>query len=76
MQLFLQPSEHSGELFAPGHLPQEGAQRGGHIPGAANIPWSTAVREDGTFKSAEGLRMLYAGKGITPDKEIVAPLYL
>jgi thiosulfate/3-mercaptopyruvate sulfurtransferase len=66
------PAEYSGELLAPAHLPQEGAQRGGHIPGAANIPWSMAVREDGTFKSADELRSLYQGKGVTPDKEVVA----
>ncbi len=66
------PGEYSGELLAPAHLPQEGAQRGGHIPGAANIPWSQAVREDGTFKSADELRALYEGKGITPDKNVVA----
>jgi thiosulfate/3-mercaptopyruvate sulfurtransferase len=65
-------AEYSGELLAPAHLPQEGAQRGGHIPGAVNIPWSMAVREDGTFKSAEELRALYASKGITADKEVVA----
>ena len=46
------PKEYSGELLAPENLPQEGAQRGGHIPGAANIPWGQAVHEDGTFKSA------------------------
>jgi thiosulfate/3-mercaptopyruvate sulfurtransferase len=66
------PAEYSGELLAPANLPQEGAQRGGHIPGAANVPWSTAVREDGTFKSAEELRPIYAGKGVTPDKEVIA----
>ncbi|MBI2939736.1 MAG: sulfurtransferase, partial [Chloroflexi bacterium] len=66
------PREYSGELIAPEHLPQEGAQRGGHIPGAANIPWSEAVRPDGTFKSADELRALYSSKGITPDKEIIA----
>jgi len=66
------PAEYSGELLAPAHLPQEGAQRGGHIPGAANIPWGSAVREDGTFKSADELRALYTGKGITSDKEVVA----
>src|SRR5947209_6864429 len=66
------PAEYSGELLAPAHLPQEGAQRGGHIPGAANIPWSMAVREDGTFKAADELRALYEGKGITPDKEVIA----
>jgi thiosulfate/3-mercaptopyruvate sulfurtransferase len=66
------PGEYSGELLAPANLPQEGAQRGGHIPGAANIPWSMAVREDGTFKSPEELQALYEGKGITPDKEVIA----
>lgn len=66
------PAEYSGELLAPANLPQEGAQRGGHIPGAINIPWAMAVREDGTFKSVEDLRALYTGKGITPDKEVVA----
>jgi thiosulfate/3-mercaptopyruvate sulfurtransferase len=66
------PGEYSGELLAPANLPQEGAQRGGHIPGAANIPWASAVREDGTFKSAEELRVLYEGKRITPEKEVIA----
>jgi thiosulfate/3-mercaptopyruvate sulfurtransferase len=66
------PGEYSGELLAPANLPQEGAQRGGHIPGAANIPWAQAVREDGTFKSADELRSIYEGKGITPEKEVIA----
>ena len=66
------PGEYSGELLAPAALPQEGAQRAGHVPGAANIPWATAVREDGTFKDADELRELYAAKGITPDKDIIA----
>src|ERR1700736_689756 len=66
------PKEFSGELLAPENLRQEGAQRGGHIPGAANIPWGQAVREDGTFKSADELRALYGGKGVTPDKEVIA----
>jgi thiosulfate/3-mercaptopyruvate sulfurtransferase len=66
------PKEYSGELLAPENLPQEGAQRGGHIPGAANIPWSMAVREDGTFKSAEDLMALYNPHAITADKEIIA----
>ena len=66
------PGEYSGELLAPANLPQEGAQRGGHIPGAANIPWSQAVQADGTFKPADELRSLYEGKGITSDKEVVA----
>ncbi len=66
------PKEYSGELLAPENLPQEGAQRGGHIPGAANIPWGQAVKEDGTFKSAEDLAALYGGKGITADKQVIA----
>ena len=64
------PQEFSGELLAPPGL-KETAQRAGHIPGAANIPWSQAVNEDGTFKSAEELTQLYASKGITKEKEIV-----
>lgn len=66
------PKEYSGELLAPENLPQEGAQRGGHIPGAANIPWGQAVREDGTFKSADELTELYSSKGVTPDKAVIA----
>jgi thiosulfate/3-mercaptopyruvate sulfurtransferase len=66
------PQEYSGELLAPGNLPQEGAQRGGHIPGAANIPWGMAVREDGAFKSGDELRALYSSKGITGDKDVIA----
>ncbi|MBI4505329.1 MAG: sulfurtransferase [Chloroflexi bacterium] len=66
------PAEYRGELLAPENLPQEGAQRGGHLPGAANIPWATAVNEDGTFRAADELRQIYGGKGITPDKEIIA----
>jgi thiosulfate/3-mercaptopyruvate sulfurtransferase len=66
------PKEFSGELLAPENLPQEGAQRGGHIPGAANIPWGQAVREDGTFKTAADLKALYSSRGITPDKDIIA----
>ncbi|TMC18937.1 MAG: sulfurtransferase [Chloroflexi bacterium] len=66
------PGEYSGQLLAPENLPQEGAQRGGHIPGAQNIPWASAVNEDGTFKTAEELKALYGGKGVTPDKEVIA----
>jgi len=66
------PKEYSGELLAPENLPQEGAQRGGHIPGAANIPWGQAVREDGTFKAADELRELYGSKGVTADKAVIA----
>jgi thiosulfate/3-mercaptopyruvate sulfurtransferase len=66
------PKEFTGELLAPENLPQEGAQRGGHIPGAANIPWGQAVQEDGTFKPAQELRALYQGRGVTPDKAVIA----
>jgi thiosulfate/3-mercaptopyruvate sulfurtransferase len=66
------PKEFSGELLAPENLPQEGAQRGGHIPGAQNVPWATAVAEDGTFKSAAELRLIYSEKGVTPDKATIA----
>jgi thiosulfate/3-mercaptopyruvate sulfurtransferase len=66
------PGEFSGQLLAPENLPQEGAQRGGHIPGAQNIPWATAVAEDGTFKSADELRRIYGGMGIIPDRPVVA----
>ena len=57
------PQEYSGELIAMPGYQQEGAQRGGHIPGAASIPWAQAVREDGTFKSADELRELYSSEG-------------
>jgi thiosulfate/3-mercaptopyruvate sulfurtransferase len=58
------PQEFSGELIAMAGYEQEGAQRGGHIPGAASVPWAQSVREDGTFKSADELRELYSGKGV------------
>jgi len=64
-------AEFTGEITAPPEYPNEHAQRGGHIPGAVNIPWSQAVREDGTFKSEEELSKMYTGKGVTPDKEII-----
>jgi thiosulfate/3-mercaptopyruvate sulfurtransferase len=66
------PEEFRGELSAPAHLPQEAAQRKGHIPGAANVPWAQAVAEDGTFKPLEELAALYAGKGVSADQEIIA----
>ena len=66
------PDEFNGTLLAPANLPQEGSQRGGHIPGAANIPWASAVAEDGTFKTVEELREIYGGKGIGGDSEIIA----
>jgi thiosulfate/3-mercaptopyruvate sulfurtransferase len=64
------PEEYRGELAAPAHLPQERAQRKGHIPGAVNVPWAKAVAEDGTFKADEELQQLYASKGVTPDKDV------
>jgi thiosulfate/3-mercaptopyruvate sulfurtransferase len=66
------PEEYRGELLAPAHLPQEQAQVPGHIPGAANIPWSKAANEDGTFKSADELKALYEGAGITPGSDVIA----
>ena len=66
------PQEYAGELMAPPGYEQEGASRTGHIPGAQSIPWATAVRDDGTFKSTDELREIYASKGVTSDKEIRA----
>ncbi len=65
------PAEYNGEIMAPPGL-AETAQRMGHIPGAANVPWSQAVREDGTFKPKEELEQLYGTKGVTKDKEVIA----
>jgi thiosulfate/3-mercaptopyruvate sulfurtransferase len=66
------PQEFSGELIAMPGYEQEGAQRGGHIPGAASIPWAQAVREDGTFKSKDELEELYGGKGVLSGDPIIA----
>ena len=66
------PEEFRGEKLAPDHLPQEQAQVPGHIAGAANIPWVQAANDDGTFKSADELRALYAAHGITDDREVIA----
>jgi thiosulfate/3-mercaptopyruvate sulfurtransferase len=66
------PQEYSGELIAMPGYEQEGAQRGGHIPGAASVPWAQAVREDGTFKSADELAELYGSKGVTNGADIIA----
>jgi thiosulfate/3-mercaptopyruvate sulfurtransferase len=66
------PEEYRGEKLAPDHLPQEQSQVPGHIAGAANIPWVQAANDDGTFKSADELRELYEGQGITSDKEVIA----
>ncbi len=65
------PQEFSGELLHMPGYPQEGALRGGHIPGAKNIPWAKAAREDGTFKSVEELEQLYKPLGVTPDKDVI-----
>jgi thiosulfate/3-mercaptopyruvate sulfurtransferase len=67
------PQEFSGELIAMAGYEQEGAQRAGHIPGAASVPWAQAVHEDGTFKSADELRELYTSKGVIKgDDPIIA----
>src|SRR3954452_25076737 len=66
------PDEFSGKLLAPAHLPQEQSQRGGHIPTALNVPWSKAANEDGTFKSDDDLRKLYADEGLADARETIA----
>jgi len=67
------PKEYTGDILAPPEYPTEHAQRGGHIPGAKNIPWSYAVNDnDGTFKSRDELKKLYESNGITPNKEVIA----
>ena len=66
------PEEFTGVLAAPAHLPQEVAQRSGHIPKATNVPWSRAANEDGTFRSAGELRALYVdGAGLAPDDDVI-----
>lgn len=66
------PDEFSGKLLAPAHLPQEAAQRGGHIPSAINVPWSKAANEDGTFKSDDELRKVYGEAGLDDSKNTIA----
>jgi thiosulfate/3-mercaptopyruvate sulfurtransferase len=67
------PDEFAGRLLAPAHLPQEQAQRGGHIPTAKNVPWSKAAEEDGTFKSDDALRTLYGDEaGVDFSKDTIA----
>jgi thiosulfate/3-mercaptopyruvate sulfurtransferase len=66
------PQEFSGELIAMAGYEQEGAQRAGHIPGAASVPWAQAVKEDGTFKSPDELRELYTGKGVLNGNDVIA----
>jgi thiosulfate/3-mercaptopyruvate sulfurtransferase len=66
------PDEFAGRLLAPAHLPQEQAQRGGHIPTAINVPWSKAANDDGTFKSDDALTELYGSAGLDFDRDIIA----
>jgi thiosulfate/3-mercaptopyruvate sulfurtransferase len=66
------PDEFAGRLLAPAHLPQEAAQRGGHIPTAVNVPWSKAANDDGTFKSADDLKKLYGDAGLDFGTDIIA----
>jgi thiosulfate/3-mercaptopyruvate sulfurtransferase len=66
------PDEFSGKLLAPAHLPQEQSQRAGHVPTAKNIPWSKAANDDGTFKSNDELKALYAEAGVDLGKDTIA----
>ncbi|ATO16199.1 sulfurtransferase [Micromonospora sp. WMMA2032] len=66
------PDEYAGRLLAPAHLPQEQAQRAGHVPTAISVPWSKAANEDGTFKSDDELRKIYADAGLDDGKETIA----
>jgi thiosulfate/3-mercaptopyruvate sulfurtransferase len=66
------PDEFAGRLLAPAHLPQEQAQRGGHVPTAKNVPWSKAAEEDGTFKSDDALRTLYSEAGVDFGTDTIA----
>ncbi len=66
------PDEYTGKTIHMVNYPQEGAQRGGHIPGAQSIPWAIAANADGTFKSPTELQQIYGGKGVTPNKQVIA----
>jgi thiosulfate/3-mercaptopyruvate sulfurtransferase len=66
------PAEFRGDLLAPAHLPQEQAQRPGHIPGAVNVPWSRTAHEDGTFKSDEEIAQIYQDAGIDWGNDTIA----
>ncbi|MEJ7708054.1 MAG: sulfurtransferase [Nocardioidaceae bacterium] len=66
------PDEYAGRLLAPAHLPQESAQRGGHIPTAASVPWSKAANDDGTFRSDDDLKKLYSEAGVDFSKDTIA----
>jgi thiosulfate/3-mercaptopyruvate sulfurtransferase len=65
------PAEFKGEISAPPEYPTEGAQRSGHIPGAANIPWAQAIQDDDTFKPVEQLAELYGSKGVSKDNPVI-----
>lgn len=66
------PEEYHGELWDSWKFQAEASQRGGHIPGAVNIPWNMTLEEDGTFKSIEELQTLYTNNGVSPDKEVIS----
>jgi thiosulfate/3-mercaptopyruvate sulfurtransferase len=66
------PDEYAGRLLAPAHLPQESAQRGGHVPTASNIPWSKAANDDGTFRDDAELKQLYSDAGVDFGKDTIA----
>ncbi|NYT94903.1 sulfurtransferase [Salinispora sp. H7-4] len=66
------PDEYAGRLLAPAHLPQEQAQRAGHVPTAISVPWSRAANEDGTFKSDQELREIYTAAGLDDSRETIA----
>jgi thiosulfate/3-mercaptopyruvate sulfurtransferase len=66
------PDEYAGRLLAPAHLPQESAQRAGHVPTAANIPWSKAANDDGTFRDDAELKQLYSDAGVDFSKDTIA----
>src|SRR3954447_22610205 len=66
------PDEYSGRLLAPAHLPQEQAQRAGHIPTASNVPWSKAANDDGTFRSDDELKKIYSDAGVDWEKDTIA----
>ena len=66
------PDEYAGRLLAPAHLPQEQAQRAGHVPTALSVPWSKAANDDGTFKSDDELKQIYTEAGVDWDKDTIA----
>ena len=66
------PDEYAGRLLAPAHLPQEQAQRAGHVPTAASVPWSKAANDDGTFRSNEALKEIYTEAGVDWSKDTIA----